>query len=209
MVQNFNVGLRFHNQDDLRRVSGAYIFYKGQPRYVALTGGYKARLTFPGDPTVKEENIDLQEDEDVDLASPELGFLNAGDGDCRYIYRKPRRQWHYLAEMNCGYYSLFNKASGNCANGSFFTKEFGKTLMGEYPKYQILMKAVANKPLIYAKAFDRYFALLYKAGKLALFYRDEKIADYKEAEKLWVIDKKYDYPTFLDRLEEHGLDFGV
>ena len=82
-------------------------------------------------------------------------------------------------------------------------------ILGNYCGYPGIMKQVNEKPFLLARAFSRYFAIFSKSNKASLFYREEKIANYNFNDRIWELDKKFDYPTLIDNLEGHGLQFGV
>lgn len=206
-MRDFDTGDRFFSPEDCRRINNSYARYKGKAVYIQLSDGqYKANLYLPG--TDKPWKIvNVQNDEDLDLSSPSLGFMNTGAG-ALYISRRPMRQWHHLTESLCTSYSPASNTTGQCAQPMFHSKEFANMIEGVYPSYRDAMKRQGNTAFFACVAFDRYFSLLFKPKINKMFYRNEHIADFDVGQKLWKLKPNFQNPTMEDYLIRLGVDFG-
>lgn len=114
----------------------------------------------------------------MDAINPEpvpLGYMNAKSG-CTYLSRMPVRKWKQGLRLN----ENCNSTNGGLNNPDYVA--LAKTIRGEYPKFNDVVKAVAKgaNPFKGAKnalmkAWHRVWA--YDAGTGAVHYRGEVVGN--------------------------------
>lgn len=205
-MQDFDVGERFHDPGLAQRaLNGSYIYYEGQPYFLCLATGrdYKANLYKIGDMTYKTlKVIDVQKDPLLDMSAPILGWMNAPNGDCYYITRRPNRQWKQgLSEEHCSYWSILGRMWQRCGRDMFKCQNFEDTMNEKYPSYPEVERRMKESAFFTCLAFSQIFA----CSKNALWHKSDIIGEFNPETDEWTIIPEFLTPTTQDYLEFLGL----
>lgn len=166
-----------NQQDAHMRASGTVVRFNGKPVYIkdVQTEGGELLVNFVYLLTGRKSTARLS-DELWNWKPVPTGFVNTGD-KVFYVQRKPVRKWKQgLSRDNC---SVFPKALG--MQEMFKSKQFGRTVMRDYPSYKEAFAKVRSEGGQVAFHPDLAISRS-KVGPIYLLYRTDTVGWLEQGE---------------------------
>lgn len=170
--------------NDLRqKIDNSVCRYKGAPVYVRIEDSNTAQLYDMVDTSKHLFTIKLS-DEEFDIGSPSLGYMNFGIDQVLYVTRPPlRRTRQGIDHRNLKFKSLDNKnISGGLNTAScLHSVGFRDMILGKYPTLDASLKRLrenwkADRKTTIETAITRNIALSQKGnGIIDVFYKNEEV----------------------------------
>lgn len=190
---------RYLNGDDVRmRLHQSVVRYKGKPYYCFHDGGTQLTLGGLEDNSTEIVQVDANS-EDLDIRSPELGYVNWKQG-CGYVSRSAvRRQKQGISHEN-----LFMRNAGSDQQqplpaNYLRTTEFFNMLIGNYPSYEEAMKNSRQ-----FTAIHRSFMVGKFKDTIKLYFNEREIAHRARKEEFFLTEPEVN-SVLIIRLTQLGV----
>jgi hypothetical protein len=160
------------------RLNGGVAFYGTQPVIISTLGERITISNFPSGEPIKEISKD---DENLDISSPQLGYVNM-NRNCYFVYRRPARRYKQtLTHQSIDYFDPSADrrefTPGPDIRELFYSKNFASMLTDKYPPLDGVFAAFNSKTSkIKSRAISRDVALAIDSfGIIRVFYKMEEV----------------------------------
>ncbi len=201
--------IRYLNGDDVhRRLHNTIVRYKGIPVYcVQCTyDGMSLNLRPLRTTTFVYTNIHSS-DEDLDVSSPPLGYLNT-ETCCVYVQRMATRKQHqgFCAHVaNCHYEGIL----GASIASYFAGPAFADLIENKYPSIEEAIEHLNNKVNIQSIAFHRKFAFRSTFEGIDVHHICKKIGQLDSNNFTVLLNPRFHTPVIETQLQKLGLETQV
>lgn len=182
------------------RLNGGVVLWKGIPHKVQVDG-HQININDLITGRAVERNIEPLDD-NLDISSPELGFIN-GEYNAYYLMRVPLRKYRQTLEQNAIFESIlqtggFYNEHGGRGSVMLYTKYFRDSYTNNYPSFDEAVKLLTDEKME-SVALNRHVAItLDPLGIVKVWYRmgDQPVGwvepgghiiKVPESDKGWVI----------------------
>lgn len=183
-------------EDVSMRLHGCVIRYK-KKFYFTHAHGMKLKL-FNLATNTQDHTVDANSP-DVDVSSPELGFVN-WDSQLWYVYRIPyRKQKQGIAQDNLSAWSVTEGRSKSVYSDTLVSPNFQKMLDGIYPTYSEVLQEKKTR------AFSRNYALDFQGEDIKLLFNEACIGTYEKDKQSFLLSETYNNSVTVMRLAGLGV----
>lgn len=184
-------------EDVSMRLHSSIIRYKKQ-FYYTHAHGMKLKL-FNLHTSNQDHTVDANSP-DLDVSSPELGFINWDSGYLWFVYRIPyRKQKQGISHDNLGAISIQEHRTKSVSSDTFMSKAFLDMLEGNYPTYS---EVLASKK---SRAFCRNYALHFDKEEIKLLFNEAEIGLYEKDKGSFALSDTYNNSVTVMRLASLGV----
>jgi hypothetical protein len=182
--------VKYLARDMETRIHGGIAFYRGEPRYVEVVDRNQVRLSsLTG--AVAPIIVGVA-DENLDVSSPPLGYINYS-GHANYVMRRPERRFKQVVNAQnliCERVMTGTYVGPDQLNNMLFSREGEDMLMGRYPSVKDAIERMTLNKKVISVAISRDIAIARDSfGTTRVYNKLEQVGYLREGTNTVVIPK--------------------